>query len=130
MQLQQNATHSILISFGRRLVGARVLTVSTVVVSDFTSTAIESVASTSLAALVSIDVTEQSLDVTSAQRGICRSAFVDGSAVAKNLGRVLAILVSINVPIRSTSAFTAHVLVTPSTSMAVVTVGHSHSDQE
>jgi hypothetical protein len=88
------------------------------------------VASTSLAALVSIDVTEQNLDITSAQRGVCRRTFVDGSAVAKNLGRVLAILVSINVPVRSASAFIAHVLVTTSTSMAVVTVGHSHSDQE
>jgi hypothetical protein len=130
MQLQQNATHSILISVDQRLVGTRVLTVTTVVLSDFTSTTVESVASTSLAALVSIDVTEQNLDVTSAQRGVCRRAFVDGSAVAKNFGRVLAILVSINVPVRSASAFTAHVLVTPSTSMAVITVGHSHSDQE
>jgi hypothetical protein len=112
------------------LIWSRVPTVGTVVVSHFAGTAIESMTATSFTTLIAIDIGKQSFDVTATKRRIGGCATVDSCTVSIDLGRVLAVGISINETIGGIDASRAHRLVAFAASMTVIAiVSHDHTGQ-
>lgn len=103
-------------------------TLRAVVVGNLASAAVESMASTSLAALGAMDMAEEISELISPQRRVGTFATVDGGAMVVGERRILVVDNIIRVAVGGIAARFTQILIAVRRTMAVVTVGKNTRD--